>query len=95
MNFTTLLKNTKNSGVSLEFIGRPGLSITGRWSPDYVPESGCITIKSDNRTDLATNIRPIADSDGIQWVPLISQRGLIPTGCEPASATMVLWFLWL
>lgn len=31
--------------AALQFLGVNGRTITGRWSPDSVPESGCITLK--------------------------------------------------
>lgn len=83
--------------VQIKFSGKPGTNLIGSWSPDYLPESGCVTIGKSG-SDSVDNGSGKSSIPGnyiifIQ-VPTISQKtDPAPHAkimCESASATMLL-----
>ncbi len=86
-----LVKEKMHSGIQLRFESEPGTLISGKWSPDYVPESGCERIPA-SALSKAVSIRPIENPQVLIDVPRLSQLGEFPTGCESVSAVMVLHF---
>ncbi len=80
------------SSVQLQFVGKPGTKLMGRWSPDYSPEAGCIVVGKSGGSSNAVPIRPITNPQALIDVPQMSQIGEFPTGCESVSAVMLLNF---
>lgn len=85
-----IFKN-KHTGVKLRFLGNPGQTIIGKWSPDYINEKGVIPMNKCQETPPEIQLikNPIKFID----VPIISQKKeMLPTGCESVSAVMVLQY---
>ncbi len=93
-----LYNNVKEHGfcaVQLRFFELSGCATKGRWSPDYVPEGGCITldkhgVRYGSTGAPAVEIRPVTSQSEYIDVPRISQQGVASTGCESVSAVMLL-----
>ncbi len=83
--------------TQLQFSGKPGTKLIGSWSPDYSPESGCITVgKSGNDSVIGSSGRSDVPLNYIVFiqVPTISQKTdpapYAKIMCESTSATMLL-----
>lgn len=86
---------SKSTEAQLRFTSNERVRLKGKWSPDSINESGCITLtgKEENETNNfgGLAVEPANKADHLIKVPYISQSG-IPAGCEGVSATMVLNF---